>query len=609
MLPRLKKLMQKGILSPIAYHFARYIDKKHSNDAVTLAAALVSWQHQQGHVCINLQDYAARLLFTSEDFAGIQTPVFTEWLEELEQHPWVTSQFPAPLIIEKQRLYLGKYWQFETQLANTIQQRLLIPNTALNIAVLKQGLQRLFPSQISQHFSDIDWQAVAAVTALLNHFVVISGGPGTGKTSTVIRILSLLLAQNAAIKIEMVAPTGKAAARLAESIRTGKQESTLYQLNEAEKELIPESAKTIHRLLGYSPQGFRYHRHQQRPLDVLIIDEASMVDLPLMSRLLEAIPSHARIILLGDKDQLASVEAGSVLSDITGQQKEHYYQADFIEQLQQIGIVETGVIPVSAIALPKVASGIALLRKSYRFDDQSGIGQAARMINLKQGKAAFRQVFQSDQYSDVRWLNHQNETLHPDSLDWAVEQYSHYLHCSQVEDALLLFEQFRILTALRAGEFGVETINQRMIQLLYQRGLIQAYDEFQGKPIMITCNDYELDLFNGDIGLLWKEPESQRLYAYFTSLTGTLRQLPIRQLPEHETAFALTIHKSQGSEFKNLLLILPLENHRVLSKELIYTGVTRAKQQLMLAGDENSFIQACNKTIKRQSGLAEKLGW
>jgi exodeoxyribonuclease V alpha subunit len=361
--------------------------------------------------------------------------------------------------------------------------------------------------------------------------------------------------------------------------------------------------------LGYSPRGFRYHRHQQRPLDVLIIDEASMVDLPLMSRLLEAIPSHARIILLGDKDQLASVEAGSVLSDITGQQKEHYYQADFIDQLQKIGIVETGVIPTSPIALPKVASGIALLRKSYRFDDQSGIGQAAKMINLKQGKIAFRQVFQNDQYNDVRWLNHQNETLHPDSLDWAVEQYSHYLNSSGVEDALKLFEQFRILTALRAGEFGVETINQRMIQLLYQRRLIQAYDEFQGKPIMITCNDYELDLFNGDIGLLWKESESQRLYAYFPSLTGTLRKLPIRQLPEHETAFALTIHKSQGSEFKNLLLILPLENHRVLSKELIYTGVTRAKQQLMLAGDENIFIQACNKTIKRQSGLAEKLGW
>ena len=605
MLLHLKALMQQGILPSIAYHFADYINTKSANTPTALAAALLSWQHSQGHICIDLESYAGKILFEYDEFEGIQALSLKNWLKELQQHPWVADQFPAPLILEKNRLYLGKYWQFETLLAQAIQQRLSLQNKTLQQDILSTGLRRLFPPLQDE----IDWQAVAAATAVLNRFVVISGGPGTGKTSTIIRILALLLAQNSKLKIELVAPTGKAAARLAESIRQGKTESNLYRLNDTEKTLIPESAKTIHRLLRYSPQGFYHNKHKPIAIDVLVIDEASMVDLSLMTRLIEAIPEQTHIILLGDKDQLASVEAGSVLNDITGSYHDNLYSRTFLAELETLGVIQAQQIQASPLALPTIARSIALLRKSYRFDDHSGIGQAAKLVNAKQGQNALYEVLLTDQYSDVYWRDHLETGLDPAGIEWAIEHYRHYLKCQHIEDALQLFDKFRVLTALRKSEFGVETINAQIISRLLQLKLISVGEEFHGKPIMITRNDYELDLFNGDIGLFWKTSDTGQLYVYFPTHTGEIRKLSPRQLPEHETAFAMTIHKSQGSEFERLLLILPDAMSQVLSKELIYTGITRAKKRLMLAGNQATFIQACRKTVQRQSGLAEKLGW
>lgn len=604
MLSPLKELMQQGNLPAIAYHFAEYIYQKSADTNVALAAALLSWQHSQGHVCIDLSYYADKVLFKRDDFDGLKTPALHDWLYALQQHPWVAAQFPAPLILDNQQLYLGKYWQFETRLADTILTRLSIPNDTLCKETLGADLQRLFP----RTSEEVDWQAIAAATAVLNRFVVISGGPGTGKTATVIRILALLLAQNSHIKIELVAPTGKAAARLAESIQKGKV-NPFYTLSESEKQLIPATAKTIHRLLRYSPQGFYYNKHKRIAVDVLIVDEASMVDLPLMTRLLEAVPAQTQIILLGDKDQLASVEAGSVLSDISAYQQEHVYSESFIAELAALGVVQTTQMHAATVELPPIARCIALLHKSYRFDDHSGIGQAAKWVNARQGKKALYAVLLAEQYPDVTWQEHMDTGLDQRVIEWAIQHYRTYLDCDNVATALQHFEKFRILTALRQSAFGVEAINQHIISRLMQLSYIQASEEFHGKPIMITHNDYELDLFNGDIGLLWTEPSNTHLYAYFPSHTGEVRKLSIRQLPEHETAFAMTIHKSQGSEFEHLLLILPDEMQQVLTKELIYTGISRAKQRLMVAGNQSTFIQACSKTVQRQSGLAKKLGW
>ena len=605
-LQQLKSWMQNVELPAMAYHFAEYVNDKQANDQVVLAAALLSSQNLLGHVCIDLKDYANKAVSFSDEPSDITAPALSEWLQALHAHPWVSETFPSPMIIEETRLYLGKYWKFETALNQAIQAR-LGADAELNRPLLASGLDRLFPKQNNT----IDWQGVAAAIALLNRFVVISGGPGTGKTSTVIRILALLLAQNPEMRIELVAPTGKAAARLAESIRKGKQSSRLSALTEQEKNLIPESAKTIHRLLRYSPRGFLHNKHKLIPVDTLVIDEASMVDLPLMSRLMDAIPTSTHVILLGDRDQLSSVEAGSVLGDITGHGQDIEYTAPFIQQLEDVGIIQKNDITSANHPTPKISRSIALLHKSYRFDDDSGIGIAAKLINNSKGKKTLQEVLLNENYPDANWINSGIESLNFTCITWAVNQYSSYMEQDNITDALAHFEQARVLTAMREGVFGMESINELITSALQRKykHLIDHADEFHGKPVMITRNDYELDLFNGDIGLLWMDEKTQQLRAYFPTTEGEIRSISARQLPQHETAFAMTIHKSQGSEFDNLLLVLPAEKSQVVTKELIYTGLTRAKKNVLVAGNELSFIHACHKTVKRSSGLGEKLGW
>jgi len=361
--------------------------------------------------------------------------------------------------------------------------------------------------------------------------------------------------------------------------------------------------------LKYSPRGFQHNAKNLIPIDTLVVDEASMVDLPLMARLFEAIPASTHIILLGDRDQLSSVEAGSVLGDITGHGLDIQYHADFIQQLEHIGAIASGNILSTNTSTPRISQSIALLHKSYRFDDSSGIGVSAKLINKSKGKQALYNVLLNEKYPDANWINCGNDAINYHCVKWAVEHYHDYLQEKNIEDALHAFEQVRVLTALRNGAFGVDTLNELIISELARLNYIDRADEFHGKPIMITRNDYELDLFNGDIGLIWLNEDSQQMAAYFLSTDGEIRSIPSRQLPQHETAFAMTIHKSQGSEFKNLLLILPSEPNPVVTKELIYTGITRAKKHVLVAGNEATFINSCTKTVQRSSGLAEKLGW
>lgn len=602
-LNQLKTLVHAGDLPAIAYHFATYIYEKSADDKVALAAALLSWQNTQGHICIELNDYANKAIqFKQGEDSEIIAPAISPWLLALSSHPWVSSNFPSPMILEDTRVYLGKYWKFESLLVTAINNRL---NATITIDTLQltSGLQRLFPKTEQQ----TDWQAVAASIALLNKFVVISGGPGTGKTSTVIRILALLLAQNPTMNIALVAPTGKAAARLAESIRDGKQNTRLSALTAEEKDLIPETAKTIHRFLKYSPKGFHHNAHNIVPVDTLVVDEASMVDLSLMTRLLTAIPETTHVILLGDRDQLSSVEAGSVLGDITGHGRDIQYSQAFIQQLEDIGAINKGDLLSPETTPAKIMQSIALLHKSYRFDDNSGIGQCAKLVNKNKGKQALFDVLLNSDYPDANWIDSDNESIDQPSLNWAIAHYQHYFTHKLVDDALHSFEQFRILSAVRTGAFGVDSLNTLIIEKLTRSKLIDSSEEFHGKPIMITQNDYELDLFNGDIGLMWRDKSNQQLRAYFRSIDGQIRSVPIRHLPQHETAFAMTIHKSQGSEFTKLLLVLPDKENPIVTKELIYTGITRAKKHIHITGNKAQFIKASQKTVQRSSGLAKKL--
>ena len=600
-------LMEAGRLPALSYYFARFVARGSGADegaVAALSAALVSLRNLQGDVCVDLERYAGRPLFDEPDDAAIAVPVapaLDDWLSALRGADWVgVPGAVAPLILDGRRLYLNKYWRFEQQVTRALLERMVFVGD-LDLERLALGLERLFPGGAE---GAVDWQRVAAAIAVSRRFAVISGGPGTGKTTTVVKVLALLLELEPRLRVALAAPTGKAAARLSEAVREGKGR---VATDAAVLALIPEQARTIHRLLGVDPRnGFRHNRDNPLLVDCLVVDEASMIDLPLMARLLEALPGAARLILLGDRDQLASVEAGNVLGDITGHGQEIRYSGVQLGLLDQIGAAPAGALP-GAHAPPPAADSVGLLRVSYRFEADSGIGALAKAVNAGQGETALG-LFEGGGHGDLAWLDARDRGLHPACLDWAAERYGEIHGQGDVAAALRVFERYRVLCALHRGPFGVEELNRLIAVRLQARGLIPGGAEYQGKPVMVTTNDYELDLFNGDIGLLWREGD-QGLRAYFALSGGQVRSVSVRQLPEHVCAYALTVHKSQGSEFDEVLLVLPHERSPVLTRELIYTGITRARKRVSIQGNRAVFMEGCQCRVQRSSALAHRLGW
>jgi exodeoxyribonuclease V alpha subunit len=608
---RLHGLMEAGGLSPLSYYFARFVARGSGvgvDSVLAQSAALVSSRNLQGDVCVDLADYAGQPLFET----GLDTesgdaipvprgPTVDSWLKDLSETDWVGGPGSGtPLVLDGTRLYLGKYWRFEREVSNALRER-MTPVDDLDLTRLAGGLDRLFGAPQE---GVIDWQRVAAAIAVSRRFAVISGGPGTGKTTTVVKVLVLLLEQDPALRIALAAPTGKAAARLTDAVRGGKG-----RVDAAPEVLtrVPEEAVTIHRLLGAGfGDTFRHNRDNPLLLDCLVVDEASMIDLPLMARLLDALAEKTRIILLGDRDQLASVEAGNVLGDITGHGRDIRYSEEQIDFLGRVGAAYAEKLPGGA-ASTGASDSVGLLRISYRFEADSGIGALSRAVNAGQGEEAF-DLLEQDSSGDVTWMDAGDEGLNPDSLDWAVARYSRYLAEEDVSSALRLFEQSRVLAALHRGPFGVDEINRLIATRLQARALIRGGEEYQGKPIMVTANDYEVGLFNGDIGLLWRD-EKHALRAYFLVADNEPRSVSVRQLPEHTCAYALTVHKSQGSEFDEVVLVLPAKRSPVVTRELIYTGVTRARQAVTIHSSRETFLEGCRTRVQRASALAGKLGW
>ena len=466
---------------------------------------------------------------------------------------------------------------------------------------LKAQLDKLIPPH-----NCIDWQKVAAATALTRNFSVISGGPGTGKTTTVSKLLAAIceLANKDGIIIKLAAPTGKAAARLSESIS-----SSLASLNLAEttKKLIPTEASTVHRLLGaiYNKADFRYNNKNKLHLDVLVVDEASMVDLALTSKLLDALPENAVVILLGDKDQLSSVEAGSVLGDIC-----QFALGGFTKQQQQQINFITGFKTPFDINATNFSDSISILRKSYRFHENSGIGRLASAINV--GSKSLIDQVELDGFSDINLINLDSDS-YADFLKKITNEYKSYLLMIKTgenkKNILDEFSKVRLLCSIRETNCGINQLNIKIETLLESLGLItrpQNSAWYIGRPIMITKNDHALGLFNGDIGICMRG-DDEKLYVYFESTGQGVRQFLPSRLPESETIFAMTIHKSQGSEFKKTFIILPNKLSPNLTRELVYTGITRAKSSLEICCLRNVLYYAANHKTTRNSGLISLL--
>ncbi|MGH8465873.1 MAG: exodeoxyribonuclease V subunit alpha, partial [Pseudomonas sp.] len=549
------RLLAEGAISELSFYFADFVgrqcDKTSSSDSgaprdlLMLTAALLSESNQRGDVCLDLAALAGQPLFPQ---LPTLAPPLPEWRTRLLASGCAAEEGGvAPLLLSGNRLYLYRYWQAETGILAAINQR-LEGDVTPDVPMLQAALVRLFPTDPAQGTGP-DWQKLACALAVSKQFVVISGGPGTGKTTTVVKVLAMLLEQNPAMRLRLAAPTGKAAARMVESIREARSR---LSLSPRLLDLMPGEAKTLHRLLGYLPQGFRHHRDNPLPVDCLVIDEASMIDLTLMHAVLDALPAHARVILVGDRDQLASVEAGSVLGDITGHGQTLSYSPQTARQLSALTGYDVGSLPVSE-SLPPVADAIALLRTSYRFAADSGIGRLARLVNSGDADGALALLQQHGRQGgelpaatavDLHWsVARSDEAVLKAAMDWAVSRYQHYLRCDEVGEALRRFSAMRILCAVHDGPLGDHALNRSIAERLRSAGLLGSEEYAHGRPVMITVNDYELELYNGDIGLLWRGGDGT-LEACFAQVDGQVRHIPAISLPEHVTAWALTVHKS-----------------------------------------------------------------
>ena len=606
MLEQLKQLANLGLIRQLDLHFSEFINKQAINPSNTLnlLSCLLSQRAGEGHICINLNHIANQILFNThkhDDIKIIKAPA-TDVLVTALKKSGVTGQPEEhyPLILDSNnRLYLGRYYFFQSSLAKNLLNRTRHPIDDINFDLLKHNLQQLFPNRPDHN---PNWQKIAATIALLKRFSVISGGPGTGKTTTVTKILLLLAEQQPSYRIALAAPTGKAAARLSESIKQAKEN---IEYCTAIKKIIPEEASTIHRLLGVIPNQteFRHNQNNQLHLDVLVVDEASMIDLPLMARLTAALPDKARLILLGDKDQLSSVEAGSVLGDICGCQHDGYSES-LSHTLNKLA----AYIPPDIKTKSSFGDHIALLRKSYRFNDESGIGQLAQAINQGNTNAAI-EICNLESYSDIQL--HSGSMSQPSNLaKLAAKAYSTYIKISCPSEALIQFNQFRILCAQREGPSGIKAINIQVEDALKKMGLIStgSAHSYAGRPVMITRNDYNLKLYNGDIGITLPDPSSDnQLRVFFSQPDGTVRKIAPSRLPPHETVYAMTIHKSQGSEFDKVFIVLPEVDTPLLTRELIYTAITRAKRTAGLYCSESLLKAAIKRTTERTSGLEDAL--
>ncbi|MCP4470665.1 MAG: exodeoxyribonuclease V subunit alpha [Gammaproteobacteria bacterium] len=577
----LHRLARYGDISWLSYYFAEFIcarDDSAIDDLLGYSAVLVSEANLAGNVCIELDHFSESPLFQSNriDAADIPTGLETDkWSAALRASQCIGGPGQhSPLILEHNRLYLNRFWFYENFCADKIL-TMLEPTDSIDSKDIKAQVEILFADS-----RDIDQdQKNAVLAAVSKPFSVISGGPGSGKTSTVIRILSVMLAQNPEYRIALAAPTGKAAARMVDSIR---QRIDQLELDQGIKSAIPLEAGTIHRLLGYRQQAFSYHEQHRLPFDCVVIDEASMIDLKLIYQLLAALPERAQLILLGDRDQLSSVAAGNVLGDITG----HGHRLDGVAS--------------------KIAASTSLLRSNYRFNRDSAIGELAQEVNLGHGAAALELLRGNGR--GLHWFDEPGEQIDDDALAWLYDAYQPIFDSETPARALDAYEKVRVLCATNRGPVGVESVNHMVSKALLARNKIPETELFAGQPVMITRNSQELGLFNGDTGVLWSFGDGLR--ACFRGVDGDIRDLSVTRLPEFNAAWASTVHKSQGSEFDSVLLILPADAQpEVLSRELLYTAITRARRQFLLHAPGKVVTRAVDCLTRRHSGLALKLGW
>lgn len=582
-----------GVLSAADVHVAMLIGRLSGerDEAVLLAAALAVRAPRLAHVCVELdtiQGSATSDLEEAVDLDSLDWPG-DDWLARVATSPAVSASDPAddgsrPLRLEGSRLYLDRYWRQECTIADRI---LDLASRAVDVdeTTLAASLNRLFPPTPGD---DDNLQRVAADRAVRSAFSVVAGGPGTGKTTTVARIIALLDEQAMAAggplpRIALAAPTGKAAARLEEAVRSSAKDMDVSDTERAR--LLAISASTLHRLLGWRPDSqsrFRHDRSNHLPHDVVIVDETSMVSTSLMASVVDAVGERAQLILVGDPDQLASVEAGAVLGDI----------------------VEPDVAPGSSGS--SLTGHITVLQRVHRFG--GAIASLADAIRRGDADETMRILRSGD--DAVQWLDTESD---PDSLAPIREQMVaaglQILDAATAGDApaaLQALDAMRVLCAHRRGPHGVGSWTDLVEQWLAaaRPSYADGGPWYVGRPLLVTANDYTLGLYNGDTGVVVQRGDGVMAAFVKGSEVG---EISPRRLSVVDTAHVMTIHKSQGSQFDTVVVVLPEPDSPILTRELLYTAVTRARRRVVVLGPEGSVCAAAERPITRATGLAARL--
>ena len=568
--------LRQAAFSELACQFAQFIQRKDNtdDDLIVYSAALLSEAVSHGHVCLNLAQVGQQDSILDE----LLPESVDEWVSRLRKSDLVgqPDDFTPLVLTDSGLLYLYRYWQDERQVAQSIKQRLLATPV-----VDEQRLKQAF-SQWQSINQSFDWQKVAVLMALTRQFCVISGGPGTGKTTIVLKLLELFFNQSHDLRIALAAPTGKAAARLQQAISAIEQQTI--------------EAKTIHRLLGITsnrPEG-RYSVDRPLPVDVLIIDEASMIDITLMAKLIKALSKSTRLILLGDSQQLASVESGAILASLCED------KPSFSDRFSQQVTTFTGLELVNEFESSSFIDSVVQLQHSYRFDEQSQVGLLANVVKHGDDDGVIGYLIS---HLDAAWQQKVDQAMIIQQVMALYQAFFEAIKANQTAGKCLeLFEQSRVLCALKQGPESVETVNYLIERALAKQAWRTHQGFYHGRPVMITQNDYRQGLFNGDTGLILYDDKG-RLAACFED-GDDLRWLALNRLPGHETAYAMTVHKSQGSEFDKVCILLPEQPSALLSRELLYTAITRAKEQVVLLATEDIVRQTVISQHQREMGFS-----
>jgi exodeoxyribonuclease V alpha subunit len=597
-----------GILSAADVHVGRRLGAigGETNEAVLLAVAMAVRSTRHGSVVIDLSTAQATTSpDVDEDGDGSADPVPLPWPQDWAALCAASPLVSGPLRMLGSQIWLRRYWDQEEQVARELLERSATRPSDLNLTTLKEGLDRLFPAP-----SDAD-QRIAAAVCALSGVSVLAGGPGTGKTTTVARLLALLREQDPGWRIALAAPTGKAAARLEEAVRS----STAALGREDQSRLGDLSATTLHRLLGWRPEArsrFRHDRTNRLPMEIVVIDEASMVSLTMMARLLEALRPSTRLVLVGDPDQLASVEAGAVLGDLVDRttlgRRTPQFAATLRQVLPNLGVQEQHTSPAA-----QVRDGVAILSTNWRFPPESGIARLAMAVQEGRGEDAL-DVLRSGG-PDVEFVEVDDDSyLSAEQLAGVraeVQECGAALHEAagrgDAGAALEALERHRLLCAHRRGRRGVQHWGALAARWIAEAHpvVLRADGRYSGEPLLVTTNDYDTGLYNGDTGVVVNDLH-EGLVAVF-GRGGAPIPVPLARLGAVRSLHAMTVHRSQGSQFKRITVLLPPARSPLGTRETLYTAVTRAEEHVRVIGSAQALVAAVDRPAARATGLQQRL--